>query len=91
MPIYEYNCAKCNKYFEVVQKITDNTSANCPICHTPAKRLISASAFNLKGGGWYKDGYSSSRGGGTNKVAGPSGGEKKAKPAAESKKHGTSK
>ena len=29
----------------------------CPICNNTAKRIISLSSFELKGGGWYKDGY----------------------------------
>ncbi|MBI2346500.1 MAG: zinc ribbon domain-containing protein, partial [Deltaproteobacteria bacterium] len=33
-------------------------------------RLISPTAFVLKGGGWYKDGYSSSRGKSANSAEG---------------------
>ncbi|MBI2092964.1 MAG: zinc ribbon domain-containing protein [Deltaproteobacteria bacterium] len=58
MPIYEYNCPKCGKHFEIIQKISE-TEAKCPACETTAKRLMSQSSFALKGGGWYKDGYSS--------------------------------
>ncbi|PIR18232.1 MAG: FmdB family transcriptional regulator [Deltaproteobacteria bacterium CG11_big_fil_rev_8_21_14_0_20_49_13] len=68
MPIYEYNCAKCNKHFEVVQKITDETNANCPTCGSSCKRVMSQTSFSLKGGGWYKDGYSSSSGGKTTEI-----------------------
>ncbi len=57
MPTYEYNCKKCNKHFEIVQKITDAPKADCPSCGSASERLISASSFALKGGGWYKDGY----------------------------------
>lgn len=57
MPIYEYNCIKCHKHFEIVQKITDAPTAKCPKCGNPSKRIISQTSFTLKGGGWYKDGY----------------------------------
>lgn len=65
MPTYEYNCTKCNKHFEIVQKITDKSEAKCPDCGASATRLISQSSFALKGGGWYKDGYGSGKSVGT--------------------------
>ncbi len=62
MPIFEYRCSACGHLEEVLQKHTDPAPAECPRCHaaqTMAKEL-SLSAFHLKGGGWYKDLYSSS-------------------------------
>ena len=60
MPIYEYTCSECEHEFEELQKFSDNPKETCPFCgKTAAKRKVSASAFHLKGGGWYKDGYSS--------------------------------
>ena len=60
MPIYEYRCKKCSNEFEIVQKITDEPATECPDCGGKIERLVSATSFSLKGGGWYKDGYSSS-------------------------------
>jgi len=60
MPIYEYRCKKCSKEFELVQKITDDPMSECPDCGGKVERLVSATSFSLKGGGWYKDGYASS-------------------------------
>lgn len=60
MPTYEYFCKKCNKNFELVQKISEPPLEACPTCSGKVKRLLSAPAFALKGSGWYKDGYSSS-------------------------------
>jgi len=57
MPIYEYHCSSCNEHFEVMQKISELHLAACPKCGKEVKRLISQTAFSLKGGGWYKDGY----------------------------------
>ncbi|MGB5716246.1 MAG: zinc ribbon domain-containing protein [Gammaproteobacteria bacterium] len=55
MPIYEYQCAACGHQFESLQKISDQPFSKCPDCGKDAlKKLISASAFRLKGGGWYE-------------------------------------
>jgi len=55
MPIYEYQCAACGHQFETLQKISDQPFSKCPDCGKDAlKKLISASAFRLKGGGWYE-------------------------------------
>ena len=58
MPIYEYECKSCENVFEVQQRMTDDPLEACPECKGEVKKLISASSFQLKGGGWYADGYS---------------------------------
>jgi putative FmdB family regulatory protein len=61
--IYEYACEQCEKQFEATQKITDDPLEECPLCREEGKdspkpkRLISLSAFSLKGGGWASSGY----------------------------------
>lgn len=62
MPTYEYSCKKCGKKFEQFQKISDAPIEKCSNCGGKVSRLISAAAFSLKGGGWYKDGYSKTKG-----------------------------
>src|SRR3989338_7509457 len=57
MPIYEYHCEACGS-FERLQKLSDTILTQCPKCHKPVKKMMSQSSFQLKGGGWYKDGYS---------------------------------
>jgi putative FmdB family regulatory protein len=55
MPIYEYACTKCDHKLEIMQKMNDEPLVKCPACNTDnLKKLISASAFHLKGSGWYK-------------------------------------
>ncbi|HEY1586594.1 MAG TPA: zinc ribbon domain-containing protein [Polyangia bacterium] len=61
MPIYEYECQKCKKHFEYTQGIKEPKKESCEECGGSLERLISASGFVLKGGGWYKDLYSSSK------------------------------
>ena len=55
MPIYEYQCEACGHALETLQKISDPPLTDCPDCGKSAlKKLISPSAFRLKGGGWYE-------------------------------------
>jgi len=58
MPIYEYQCTKCGKIHEIWQKISEPPVKECPDCTGPLHKLISLTSFQLKGGGWYVDGYS---------------------------------
>lgn len=59
MPVYEYECPACEKVFEVHQGINDSPLTSCSVCGGKVKKIISMSAFHLKGGGWYSDGYAS--------------------------------
>jgi putative FmdB family regulatory protein len=62
MPTYEYACASCGHQWEDVQRITEPPIEVCPKCSkSSAHRLISATNFILKGGGWYSDLYSSAK------------------------------
>ena len=62
MPIYEYKCKACNREFEYQQRMSDPEKTDCEACGQPAlERLISRTAFTLKGSGWYKDLYASSK------------------------------
>jgi len=62
MPTYEYRCQSCEHEMEAFQSIKDAPLTDCPACRQPKlERLISATSFQLKGGGWYKDLYSSSK------------------------------
>jgi putative FmdB family regulatory protein len=62
MPFYEYECAACRYYLEVLQKITDAPLKKCPSCgKQQLKRLISAPVFRLKGSGWYETDFKSDK------------------------------
>jgi putative FmdB family regulatory protein len=58
MPVYEYECSGCQKIFEIQQRIADAPVSVCPDCGGSVRKLISMSSFQLKGSGWYTDGYS---------------------------------
>ena len=61
MPLYEYRCKKCGYEFEAIRKFSDGPLRKAPDCPKDRtcklEKLVSASAFHLKGGGWYSDGY----------------------------------
>ncbi|MBT0654545.1 FmdB family zinc ribbon protein [Geomobilimonas luticola] len=61
MPVYEYQCTACNNTFELRQKFSDEPATECPACGGTVRKLISSTAFSLKGGGWYTEGYGSSK------------------------------
>ncbi len=81
MPIYEYECPVCGR-FEVIQKFSDKALKSCPKCKEAGKesqvtKAVSASAFHLKGSGWYKTDYSSSASSSSTSSPKKSGGEGK--------------
>lgn len=62
MPIYEYLCEECGKVNEKLQKVYDRPPAHCEECGSrKLAKLVSRSAFQLKGGGWYSDLYASKK------------------------------
>jgi putative FmdB family regulatory protein len=66
MPIYEYECDKCQEAFEIAQKMSDSPLTACPKCgSTDFRKLISRTSFQLKGSGWYASDYKKPKGGGS--------------------------
>lgn len=62
MPIYEFLCAECGKVIEAFQKLGDPPPKKCDECGGKRlSKLVSRSAFQLKGGGWYADLYASKK------------------------------
>ena len=59
MPTYEYECGSCHRTFEVRQRISEPALTTCDECGGPVHRLLSATPFILKGGGWYVTDYPS--------------------------------
>ncbi len=85
MPFYEYECASCKFYSEVMQKITDAPLRKCPSCgKNTLKKLISAPVFRLKGGGWYETDFKSDKESKRNLAGDGEGAESKPREAAAS-------
>ena len=57
MPIYEYECTKCGKMTEAIQRFSDPPLSKCSQCSGELHKLISMSTFHLKGSGWYVTDY----------------------------------
>ncbi|MBL0732118.1 MAG: zinc ribbon domain-containing protein [Desulfosarcina sp.] len=57
MPLYEYECTKCGKVEEVLQKFSDEPLVTCKHCSGHLHKLVSHSSFHLKGTGWYVTDY----------------------------------
>lgn len=56
MPIYEFQCNKCEKRFEKILSLSEsskNIECNCPK-KAPSKKVVSAPSFRLGGKGWYE-------------------------------------
>ena len=80
MPFYEYECASCKFYTEVMQKISDTPLKKCPSCgKSTLKKLISAPVFRLKGGGWYETDFKSDKESKRNLAGGDDGPDAKAR------------
>jgi putative FmdB family regulatory protein len=57
MPIYEFECRKCKAKLEVFQKMSDKPPVKCKKCGGRLEKLVSASAIQFKGSGWYVTDY----------------------------------
>lgn len=57
MPLYEYECERCDHRFERIQKFSDPPVETCPKCGGPVHKLMSSPAIQFKGSGWYITDY----------------------------------
>jgi len=62
MPLYEYKCQSCGEKFEVIQKFSDAPVETHEKCGGHVERLISTSALQFKGSGWYVNDYGTGNG-----------------------------
>jgi putative FmdB family regulatory protein len=65
MPVYEFECANGHITEGLVPMGTKSTQ--CTKCKKKARKILSTCSFELKGGGWYADGYSSTKSKNTSK------------------------
>lgn len=59
MPVYEFECHRGTVTERIVPMGTQQIK--CPCCEKKAKKILSRCSFELKGGGWYADGYTSKK------------------------------
>ena len=61
MPIYRYRCEDCEDVMEVLAKPSDEKPSACKSCgSTKLSKVMSRTSFQLRGGGWYAEGYAQS-------------------------------
>jgi putative FmdB family regulatory protein len=77
VPLYEYKCLKCGRKTEKIENVAGPHLKKCPHCGGKVEQLISASALQFKGSGWYVTDYAGKKSGSDT--------HKDDKPAAESK------
>ena len=88
MPIYEYQCDTCGAQRELILKHGEIARPTCTACRKRMRRVISKTAFILKGSGWYVTDYPSDarkKGLEGEKPAPAAAGEKKESAAGEKK------
>ncbi len=86
MPLYEYQCKKCNHVFERIQKFSDPPLTTCPKCEGEVEQLISPPAIQFKGSGWYVTDYAHKSGGPKPSAHTSNGSETKAESKTEASK-----
>jgi len=55
--LYEYECTKCHKVTEKIEKVDGPHLKKCPHCGGKVEQKISRSAIQFKGAGWYVTDY----------------------------------
>ena len=53
MPVYEYQCQKCKKVFEFLQKISDEPLTQCEECEGKLEKSFNSMSFHLYGPGFH--------------------------------------
>jgi putative FmdB family regulatory protein len=58
MPIYEFTCQSCQRRFEELRRMNDQSPGACPSCQgADVAPVMSTTSFHLKGTGWYATDY----------------------------------
>jgi putative FmdB family regulatory protein len=63
VPLYEYQCVKCKRRTEKIERVAGPHLRKCPHCGGKVERLQSAPAIQFKGSGWYVTDYAGKSGG----------------------------
>jgi len=80
LPLYEYECRNCHARTERIEKLSGPHLKSCPKCKGRVERLVSRTAIQFKGSGWYVTDYAKS---GASSSSGDSGKAETAPAAAE--------
>jgi putative FmdB family regulatory protein len=62
LPLYEYECQKCHRRTEKIEKVDGPHLKKCPHCAGKVERLVSRTSMQFKGTGWYVTDYAGKSG-----------------------------
>lgn len=65
MPLYEYQCAKCQRRTEKIENLSGPHLKKCPHCGGKVERTLTAPAIQFKGSGWYVTDYAGKKSAGS--------------------------
>jgi putative FmdB family regulatory protein len=57
MALYEFQCARCGRKTEVIQRFSDPAPKKCPHCGGTLTKLLSSPAVQFKGSGFHSTDY----------------------------------
>ena len=57
MPLYEYECTKCGRRHERIEKVSGPHLKRCPDCKGKVERTLAPPAIQFKCSGWYVTDY----------------------------------
>ena len=57
MPLYEYECTKCHKRTEKIERVSGPHLRKCPHCGGKVEQVLAPPAIQFKGSGWYVTDY----------------------------------
>jgi putative FmdB family regulatory protein len=63
VPLYEYKCLKCARITEKIERVSGPHLKKCPHCSGKVEPMISRSAIQFKGSGWYVTDYAAKKSG----------------------------
>lgn len=78
MPLYEYKCLECERTTEKIESVKGPHVKKCPHCGGKVEALISRSAIQFKGAGWYVTDYAGKKAAGAAGAGEKPGGDTKA-------------
>jgi putative FmdB family regulatory protein len=61
LPLYEYECEKCQRVTEKIEKVNGPHLKKCPHCGGKVRQKVSRSAIQFKGSGWYITDYAAKK------------------------------
>jgi putative FmdB family regulatory protein len=57
VPLYEYECTKCHRRTEKIERASGPHLKKCPHCGGKVEQVLAPPAIQFKGSGWYVTDY----------------------------------